>query len=273
MKKNISLLVVSLSVFHCASVEEKPQTHTDHCAALVQEATNEIADDANFHAKELLNNVLNNCSGTGFMEEAQYTLAQAYFSDEEWIDARAEYGMYADHYPNSPKTPSALYKKAVSAFHSPFKQGRDGSMTEVGIEDFDEFMQAFPESPKLDSAVYYKSELLERMAEAEIDKAQLYLNMREPQAAAIYLKTFLKNYNFSKFYVEAHYMLIESYNRLDQFDQAKAFHKKLIHEFPDLASTSRAQSSLKNIENLSVDFSERIKTEKKKTLQKRNREL
>ena len=273
MKKIALLLPISLFIFSCSSSKQEVVTHTDQCASLMQEATNELAEGGTFRAKEILNGVLNDCSGTGFMEDAQYMLAQAYFEDEEWVDSRAEFDLYADHYPNSPRTPNAIYKQALSSYHSPFKMGRDGALTKEGIEEFQEFLMNYPDHPKSDSARYFKQELLERLATAEINKAQLYLNMKEPQAAAIYLKEFIKGYGFSKLYPRAHYMLMESYVRLDQFEQARTFHTKLVHEFPEVAKESKAISALEEINEAEKDFLSRIESEKEKKIRQRSKEL
>ena len=41
-------------------------------------------------AKEPLEEILNICIGTGYMEQAQFLIAERYFNLEEWLEARGE---------------------------------------------------------------------------------------------------------------------------------------------------------------------------------------
>ncbi len=234
IKTPLLFLSASLGLFGCAGSDKSNLSHTDVCKAQFEEAQAEVADHSTSRSIELLNNLLNNCSGTGFMEDAQYLLAGVYFEDEQWIDARAEYSLYTRHFANSPRAPMASYLAAVSAFNTPFKEGRDGSLTDQAIRDFKDFMDSYPESPKVDSAQYYLERLTERKAQRDWNVSYLYLRMGEPLAAAIYLKDFIKDFPNSQYYNEAHIKLVESYRRLDQFDQARFYLNKILHEVPDL---------------------------------------
>jgi outer membrane protein assembly factor BamD len=263
-------LLITLGLSACAG-SETAISHTDQCKAIFDEANAEVADESNNRAIELFNNLLNNCSGTGFMEESQYSLAQVYFAEEEWLDARAEFSLFATHFSGSPKAPMANYMAAVAGYNSPYKQGRDGSLTDQTLVDFKDFIDSYGDSPKLDSAKYYYSKLVERKAFKDYYVSYLYLRMGEPLAAAIYLKHFIEDFPESEHYVGAHLRLVESYTRLDQYDQARFYLDKLIHEVP--AEKAKSEYLYKEIDSKEVSYKERIKADQKDKHIKAQKEL
>lgn len=117
----------------------------------------------------------------------------------------------------------AFYKKGLSAWSQEYVPGRDETYTNDAIKAFNEFIRVYPENAKVDSAQYYMNDLVERLADRELATAVLYLKMREPQATAIYLQQFLKDFPNSAKKPKAYALLVESYTRLDQFQEAEKY--------------------------------------------------
>lgn len=214
--------LLSFLLLGCAG-DDKLQSRTEQCQADFKESKKLMLDEDYFDAREALHGLLANCTGTGFMEEGQFLLAESYFLGEEWIEAYSEYNIFINHYPSSPQAPLATYKKGLSAWSHDYVPGRDETYTNDAIKAFDEFVKVFPEHIKKDSAVFYLNQLSERLADREMATAILYLKMKEPQATAIYLQQFIKNFPDSERYGEALALLVESYTRLDQFEQADTY--------------------------------------------------
>ena len=217
-----SAALLSFLLLGCAG-GDKLQSRTEQCQADFKESKKLMLGEDYFDAREALHDLLANCTGTGFMEEGQFLLAESYFLGEEWIEAYSEYNIFINHYPSSPQAPLATYKKGLSAWSHDYVPGRDETYTNDAVKAFDEFVKVFPEHIKKDSAVFYLNQLSERLADREMATAILYLKMREPQATAIYLQQFIKNFPDSERYGEALALLVESYTRLDQFEQADTY--------------------------------------------------
>jgi outer membrane protein assembly factor BamD len=161
------------------------------------------------------------------MEEANFLLAESHFRLEEWLEARAQYGSFANFFTSSTYAETAAYRKAISAYNLSYKDSRDQTNTTYAIRDFSRFESEYPNSALLDSAYMYLDSLSNRVAENDYLIARLYLRMDEPGAAAIYLKEFLDEFPKSPRQREAIVMLINSYIEMKEFASAKFYLERL----------------------------------------------
>lgn len=219
----LALLVLpaALALVSCSRKANATVSITETCRAQLESARADLAKLKTVPARETVNAMLSECSGTGFLEEAQYILAESYFLEEEWTEARGEFDSYVRFYPNTPFTELAAYKKAVAGFHIPWVLGRDQQSTSDALEDFGTFLADHPNSSKADSARHYVALLNERRAEYDYYVANLYFRMEEYQAAAISMRDFLNEHPASERVPRVREQLVESYVRLGQIDQAE----------------------------------------------------
>jgi outer membrane protein assembly factor BamD len=215
-----SVILLSIFLSSCSSTKTAVLTRTQECKIQLDEAQKEFDDENYFASREKLHRMQRGCSGTGYMAEAQFMLAESYKMDEEWLDARAEYSLYAQQFPSADNTPKAVYLKGYCASKAPWKKGRDASLNRMALQDVNEYLEKFPNNNYQDSALLIQNEIIERMAKDFYKIANLYLKMSEPQAAAIYFKEFIHRYPKSILKNNAQKNLIESYVRLDQFEEA-----------------------------------------------------
>jgi outer membrane protein assembly factor BamD len=173
--------------------------------------------------KNKLEEILALCPGTGYMEQAQFMLAESFFNLEEWIEARGEYGSFVLNFPGSPYAETAEFRKAVSSFNMEFHIARDDTQTTVAMKDFERFTSNYPESPLADSVDFYYNKLINRLAEREFQTANLYYKLEKPKAVVIYLKDFLTLYPQSERRFDAYVLTAKSYSELDLFDEARHF--------------------------------------------------
>lgn len=255
--KYFILALVSLFLGACSS-SDKVLSRTEQCKLDMKQAKELMADEDYFDAREHLNATLANCTGTGFMEDAQYLLAESYFLAEEWVEAYGEYNIFINHYPSSPQAPMAYYRKGLAAWSTDYVPGRDESYTNDAIKAFQEFARIYPQNAKMDSAQYYLQDLSERLADRELATSILYLKMREPQATAIYLQDFLKKFPESKNIPKALALLVESYTRLDQFEQADKYLAQMNEKLTALAEhPKKAKEYQSKIAELKSDLDDR----------------
>lgn len=215
-----SAILLSFLLTSCSGTKTSALTRTQECKIQLDEAQSEFDDENYFASREKLHRMQRGCSGTGYMAQAQFLLAESYKMDEEWLDARAEYSLYAQQFPSADNAPKALYLKGYCASKAPWKKGRDASLNRMALQDVNEYLEKFPNNTYKDSALVIQQEIIERMAQDFYKIANLYLKMSEPQAAAIYFKEFIQRYPTSELKNEAQKKLIESYVRLDQFEEA-----------------------------------------------------
>ncbi len=193
------------------------------CKERYEKAEAKFKDGKFGRVKEPLEEILTICAGTGYMEQAQFLLAESHFNLEEWIEARGEYASFVLNFPGSPYIETAEFRKAICSFNMEYHVARDETNTNVAMKDFERYISNYPESPLIDSVNYYRGLLTERLAEREYQTALLYYKMDHPQATVIYLKEFLEVFPFSKRRSEAYFLIALSYTELDQFGQAREF--------------------------------------------------
>jgi len=261
---------VSLVLLSCSS-----KTHTgsltERCVADYKAAEGKFKDGKYWRVKEDLDEVLQNCSGTGVMEEAHFLLAESHFRLEEWLEARAEYGSFVNFFPGSPYAETAAYRKAVAAYNLSYKDSRDQSNTTFAIRDFSRFESEYPNSALLDSAYMYLDSLSNRVAENDYQIARLYSRMGEPGATAIYLKGFLDEFPKSPRQKEAIVMLISSYIEMKEFASAKFYLERLrdIYSADEkmLASAKKLEEQIASAER---SLERRLESERRQKLKQKD---
>ncbi len=207
----------------CASTSTEKQTHAEWCKSRYENAEELFKAKKFGRTTEKLESILSTCAGTGFMEQAQFLLAESYFNLEDWIEARGEYGSFIVNFPGSPFLETAEFRKAVSSYNMDYHSARDESNTTTAMKDFERYLSNHPDTPYRDTINYYQKQLIERVAEKEFQTARLYQRMDKPQAAVIYFKEFLETYPESRRRTEALFLISQAYTDLDLFESARQY--------------------------------------------------
>ena len=270
MLKILICCVVCLTFLSCSS-KTYTGSLTERCVAQNKAAEEKFKNGKYWSVKEDLEEIMQNCTGTGVMEETHFLLAESHFRLEEWLEARAEYGSFVNFFPGSPYAETAAYRKAISAYNLSYKDSRDQSNTTFAIRDFSRFESEYPNSVLLDSAYLYLDSLSNRVAENDFQIARLYFRMGEPGATAIYLKEFLEDFPKSPRQKEAIVMLINSYVEMKEFASAKFYLERLRGAYSTdekmLASAKKLEEQIASAEKT---FEKRLEKERKQKLQRKD---
>ncbi|MBQ2594744.1 MAG: hypothetical protein II567_15880, partial [Candidatus Riflebacteria bacterium] len=62
--------------------------HTEWCRIRFEGAEELFKKEKYGRATDRLEEILSTCAGTGYMEQAQFLMAESYFNMEDWIEAR-----------------------------------------------------------------------------------------------------------------------------------------------------------------------------------------
>ena len=260
----------------CSSSGQTKMKHTEWCKIRYEKAEELFKKGKYGRTTDKLEEILATCAGTGYMEQAQFLMAESYFNMEDWLEARGEYGSFILNFPGSPFIETAEFRKAVSSFNMEFRVSRDEANTTIAMKDFERYLSNYPESPLRDSVNYYYNLLVERLAEKEFQTARLYLRMDKYQAAVIYFKEFLETYPNSKRRTEALFMIAQAYNELDQFETAKLYLNIARNEASpdDKKIQKQIEKTEKKIDKAEIAFAKRIKKDsQKKRFFKEDREM
>ena len=235
----LCILAETAFLVGCSSSGQTKMKHTEWCRIRYEHAEELFKKEKYGRATDKLEEILATCAGTGYMEQAQFLIAESYFNME-------------------------------------FRVSRDEANTTVAMKDFERYLSNYPESPLRDSVNYYYNLLVERLAEKEFQTARLYLRMDKYQAAVIYFKEFLETYPNSKRRTEALFMIAQAYNELDQFETAKLYLNIAKNEASadDKKIQKQIAKTEKKIDKAEIAFAKRMKKDsQKKRFFKEDREM
>lgn len=277
LKKSLGcfLLVSLLGLIACSSAPKDDEAkRTAMCKVRYDKADAAFKEGKFGRVKEPLEEILTLCAGTGYMEQAQFLLAEAHFALEEWIEARGEYGSFILNFPGSPFIETAEFRKAIASFNMEYHTARDEANSTIAMKDFERYLSNYPESPLTDSVNYYRVLLMERFAEREYQTARLYYRMEEPQAAVIYLKEFLEVYPLSKRREEAFFLIALCYTELDQFNAAREYLEIARNNPPRNVDPEEFKKDIakaeKKIAKAEKKYEKRVLKEQERTRQRKN---
>ena len=271
----VPLFLYMTTMMGCSTTSTSKMTHTDWCQKRYNEAEELYKAKKYGRSIEKLEGILSTCAGSGYMEQAQFLLAESHFNLEQWIEARGEYGSFIVNFPGSPFAETAEYRKAVSSFNMDYKIDRDESNTTTAMKDFERYLANHPSTPLRDSVNYYYNLLVDRVAEKEFQTGRLYLRMEKPQAAVIYFKEFLETYPNAKRRQETLFLISDAYTDLDQFESARQYLAIAKEESSDNADVQkRVKKAEEKIAKAEESYEKRLKKEsEKKRLQKEEKNL
>ena len=271
----VPLFLYMATMMGCSTTSTSKMTHTDWCQKRYNEAEELYKAKKYGRSIEKLEGILSTCAGSGYMEQAQFLLAESHFNLEQWIEARGEYGSFIVNFPGSPFAETAEYRKAVSSFNMDYKIDRDESNTTTAMKAFERYLANHPSTPLRDSVNYYYNLLVDRVAEKEFQTGRLYLRMEKPQAAVIYFKEFLETYPNAKRRQETLFLISDAYTDLDQFESARQYLAIAKEESSDNADVQkRVKKAEEKIAKAEESYEKRLKKEsEKKRLQKEEKNL
>lgn len=164
----------------------------------------------------LLDEILSAYTGSSKEEEILYLLAQAYFYDKDYVSATQYYARYYNKFPKGAYTELARFNAAYGLYLDSPDARLDQTSTIRGIQQFQEFLEYYPQSAKAPEAQDLMFKLQEKLAYKEFLAARLYFNLglynRENyyESCIVTAKEALKSYPFSEFSEEFQILIVRS---------------------------------------------------------------
>lgn len=160
---NVLLSLLLLFLTFCSSNKVKD---SDNPEAIYNEAIKEIADEDYLEAKDYLDTVKKKFPQSRFAVLADLKLADIEYSEENYTESAAIYGVFVDLHPNHEQAPYAQFRK-TSAYlkDSPEKIARDQSPAAEAVNSARKFLARYPNSQ-------FKKEVEEILLQARTRLAQ-----------------------------------------------------------------------------------------------------
>ncbi|MBD8388642.1 outer membrane protein assembly factor BamD [Dysgonomonas sp. BGC7] len=163
----------------------------------------------------LLEEVLTPYTGSSKEQEILFLLAQAYFHDKDYTTATQYYARYYNKFPKGDYTELARYNSAYGLYLDSPDARLDQTSTIRGIQEFQQFLEYFPQSEKAPEAQDLMFKLQEKLAYKEFLAARLYYNLglymgNNYESCIVTSREALKSYPFSVFAEEFQMLIVRS---------------------------------------------------------------
>lgn len=153
--------------------------------------------------------------GTSNAEESLFLLAQSYFYDKDYTSATQFYTAYYNTYPRGEFAELARYNAAYGLYLDSPDARLDQTNTYKSMQQFQNFLEMYPQSDKVQKVQDYLFEMQEKLAFKDLMACRLYFNMgnylgNNYEACVVTARESMKTYPYSKFSEEFQILILRS---------------------------------------------------------------
>ncbi len=179
---------------------------------------------------------------------AELRTGDAYFKKGEYEQAVVEYEEFIKRHPSHQETPYATFRLALSHFKRMKTYDRDPTDTREAQKWFNIFLEKYPASPLVGDAKGMIVKCRDNLAKREIYIGNFYAKKKNYKASAGRYIVVVEQYQDTKEYEEALYLLGKSYYQMGETQSAKDVLNRVIQEFPTAKYHDKAEELLAKIE-------------------------
>ena len=162
-------------------------------------------------------------TGSDLGDDSQYYLAEAYYRNEEYLLAVAEYEKLTRRMGFSPFVEDARFKICEAYRIESPKYYHDQEYTEKALERYQEFLDDFPNSPFIDDVVVSIEILREKLGKKVYETGVLYMKMEEYESAKMTFQQVIDLYYDTGIIYDAYQGMVMALAKNREIDEALAF--------------------------------------------------
>jgi outer membrane protein assembly factor BamD len=201
--RTAALLALPLVLVSCAGGMPKvPATP----AAVLERADEYLERGKTMQAIALYQQFLERYVGHERADYAQFKLAESHLRGREFAVAAVEYQVLITNYGYSEWVDDALFQIGVCYWREAPRPSRDQQKASDALSRFNQFLQIYPDSPRVPEARDYVRQINTRLAEKALEAARWYYRRHEPKAALIYCDKIIEGYPDNRYWVDALYL-------------------------------------------------------------------
>ena len=166
-------------------------------------------------ASTLLEELVPIFKGTSHAEESLFLLAQSYFYNKDYTTATQYYKAYCNTYPKGDYTELSRYNAAYGLYLDSPDVRLDQTNTYKSMQEFQTFLELYPQSDKVQLAQEYLFEMQEKLALKELMACRLYFNLgnymgNNYESCVVTAREAIKTYPYSKYLEEYQVLILRS---------------------------------------------------------------
>lgn len=143
-------------------------------------------------------------------ENVHFYIANCHFELRDYYFANYYYKNFVKTYPSSPRSEVASYKSAYCSYLNSPKSSLDQSETEKAIDEFQLFLNRYPQTELKDSTNAMIAELRSKLEKKAFDNAKLYYLTEDYKSATVALKNLMRDFPESPHREEIEFLIVKS---------------------------------------------------------------
>ncbi|MCU4166655.1 outer membrane protein assembly factor BamD [Carboxylicivirga caseinilyticus] len=220
-------------------------------------------------ASTLLSQLVNIYRGTDRAEELNYVYANCLYGMNNDLSAGHYYREFVKNFPASDKAEECLYMSAITYYNMSPKPRLDQTPTEQAIQEFQLFINMYPNSPRVEEATRLMDELRDKLVYKSYLNAKLYYDLGDYMgnnymSAVIAAENSLKEFPDTKYREELSFLILESkyIQAVKSVEEKKEERVRetideyytFINEFPESQYKRRAERILNDSEDMLTGY-------------------
>ena len=200
--------------------------------------------------------VRDNYPQSDFRADARIGVADSYEGQGgsvQYTSALVEYEEFLRLYPTNPRADYAQFKLALVHHHQMREPERDQSWTQSAIEQFELFLERFPNSDLIPQANTYLREAKDRLSDSEYTVGQYYYRNEWWPGAIDRFETIAESDPQYTRREALYFYLADAHYNEGNFQEALSFFQQLRDEFPQSLFLADAQAAITDIESQATD--------------------
>ncbi|MBS2098972.1 outer membrane protein assembly factor BamD [Carboxylicivirga linearis] len=216
-------------------------------------------------ASTLLSQLVNIYRGTERAEELNYVYANCLYGLNNDLSAGHYYREFVKNFPVSDKAEECMYMSAITYYNMSPKPRLDQTPTEQAIQEFQLFINMYPNSSRVEEATLLMDELRDKLVYKSYLNAKLYYDLGDYMgnnymSAVIAAQNSLKDFPDTKYREELSFLILESKyiqavksveeKKVDRLRDAIDEYYTFVNEFPEGKYKRRADKILSDSESM-----------------------
>ncbi|MCA1762374.1 MAG: outer membrane protein assembly factor BamD [Cryomorphaceae bacterium] len=143
-------------------------------------------------------------------ENVHFYIANCHFKLRDYYFANYYYKNFVKTYPSSQRSEVAYYRSAYCSYLNSPKSSLDQSETEKAIDEFQLFLNRYPQTDLKDSTNTMIAELRAKLEKKAFDNAKLYYLTEDYKSATVALKNLMRDFPESPHREEIEFLIVKS---------------------------------------------------------------
>ncbi len=163
-----------------------------------------------YHALQLYDELIVIYRGNTKIKHLYYNYAWAHYYEKDYVLASYHFKYFAKTFPRDTAAQEALYMSAYCKYKLSPPYNLDQESTKKAIQEMQNFINIYPNSPKVETANKIIDELRAKLIKKDYEIARLYYKTEYYRAAVTALNQHMKDYPSSPYKEECMYLIIKA---------------------------------------------------------------